>query len=382
MFLHTINVIGLPPRPCTSPDFRSVSFGSIPADLHTILGLMKDIPTPGNFCIFPEKTGSEAFLTWKGGEKRALEHLQLRLKVEEEAFLNGTYLPNHANPNLLSASTSLSAALRFGCLSVRRFYYEIHDLFTNVQDSLPNKYPGGHHITGQLIWREYFYTMSVKNPNYGQMENNPICLDIPWSEPIKEDVEKWKHGRTGFPIIDASMRQLLAEGWLHHTLRNITATFLTRSGLWISWEVGAKHFLKYLLDADWSVCSGNWMWVSSSAFEKLLDSSKFSIIALACQLDPNGDYVKRYVPELRQFPRKYIHEPWKAPIQVQEACECIIGEDYPEPMIDLKRAMQMNSNRMREIRNSLIDSQPHVRPSNEDEIRTFFWINDDVTVKV
>lgn len=157
---------------------------------------------------------------------------------------------------------------------------------------------------------------------------------------------------------------------------------MTRSGLWISWEVGVDHYLKYLLDADWSVCSGNWMWVSSSAFEKLLDSSNFSIIALAYRLDPNGDYVKRYIPELRNFPRKYIHEPWKAPLQVQEVCECIIGDDYPEPMIDLKRAMQINSNRMKEIRDSLIDSKPHVRPSNEDEIRTFFWINDDLSIKV
>lgn len=79
-------------------------------------------------------------------------------------------------------------------------------------------------ILGQLIWREYFYTMSVQNPNYGQMRNNPICLNIPWSTPNDEAVLRWKLGRTGIPIIDAAMRQLLAEGWLHHTLRNIVAT--------------------------------------------------------------------------------------------------------------------------------------------------------------
>ncbi|KAL7030961.1 hypothetical protein ACKWTF_006847 [Chironomus riparius] len=381
MFLHTINVIGYPSKPCEFPDFSHVDFGEIPMNLHMQLGLMNGIPKPEDFSIFREKTGSEVYLTWKGGEKRALEQLELRLAIEQDAFKNGTYLPNQANPDLLGVSTSMSAALRFGCLSVRKFYYAIHDLFASVQEILPNKHPYGHHITGQLIWREYFYTMSIKNPNYGQMKNNPICLNIPWSIPNKDDVLKWKQGKTGFPIIDAAMRQLLTEGWLHHTLRNITATFLTRSGLWISWEVGLDHYLKYLLDADWSVCSGNWMWVSSSAFEKLLDSSNFSIIALAYRLDPNGDYVKRYIPELRHFHQKYIHEPWKAPNNVQEACECIIGDDYPEPMIDLKRAMQINSNRMKEIRDSLIDSKPHVRPSNEDEIRTFFWINDDISVK-
>lgn len=159
-------------------------------------------------------------------------------------------------------------------------------------------------------------------------------------------------------------------------------SFLTRTGLWISWEEGLKHFLKYLLDADWSVCAGNWMWVSSSAFEKLLDSSNFSIIATSYRLDPNGAYIKRYIPELRNFPDKYIHEPWKAPIEVQENVECIIGQDYPTPMIDLRRSMQINSSRMNEIRDSLIGREKScIRPSNEDEIRTFFWIADEVAVK-
>jgi cryptochrome len=158
--------------------------------------------------------------------------------------------------------------------------------------------------------------------------------------------------------------------------------FLTRTGLWASWEVGLAHFLKYLLDADWSVCAGNWMWVSSSAFERLLDSSKFSIIGIAFRLDPNGEYVRRYIPELRDMPDRFIHEPWKAPLEIQRSARCIVGADYPEPMIDLARAMQVNSSRMREIRNSMIEEkQPHVRPSNEDEIRTFFWIADDVAVK-
>lgn len=152
---------------------------------------------------------------------------------------------------------------------------------------------------------------------------------------------------------------------------------MTRTGLWISWEVGLKHFLKYLLDADWSVCAGNWMWVSSSAFEKLLDSSRFSIIAMAYRLDPKGDYVKRYIPELKNYPREYIHEPWKTPFSSQEGFDCVIGEKYPEPIIDLKRAMETNANRMKKIRESLIESHPHVRPSNEDEIRTFFWIADE-----
>jgi cryptochrome len=148
--------------------------------------------------------------------------------------------------------------------------------------------------------------------------------------------------------------------------------------MWLSWEIGFRHFLKYLLDADWSVCAGNWMWVSSSAFEKLLDSSRLGIIPLAQRLDPNGEYIKRYVPELRSLPNKYIHQPWMTPIEIQEDYECIIGQNYPRPIIDLAQASQINCNRMKSIRESLIESRPHVRPSNEEEIRTFFWMPDEI----
>lgn len=137
--------------------------------------------------------------------------MKARVKVEEEAFSNGTYLPNQAEVDLLQQPTSLSPALRFGCLSVRKFYYAIHDKFKEVQQRFPYKLPAGHHITGQLIWREYFYTMSVKNPNYAQMKDNPICLDIPWGRPKEDEVMKWKQGKTGIPIIDASMRQILVK---------------------------------------------------------------------------------------------------------------------------------------------------------------------------
>lgn len=179
---------------------------------HLLINLQQ-IPSPEYFSIY--KNQSEVFLNWQGGEKAALEHLKMRLEVEQEAFSKGTYLPNHANVDLLSPPTSMSTALRYGCLSVRRFFYAIHDKFNEIQKQLPYKLPSGHHITGQLIWREYFYTMSVQNPNYGQMKDNPICLNIPWKTPNDFDVQRWKQGQTGIPIIDASMRQLLVNSYEH-----------------------------------------------------------------------------------------------------------------------------------------------------------------------
>lgn len=228
MMLHTVKVLGLPQRPTPDAvDFTSVNFGLIPEHLAAELGLFTTvnsfdkfifnlmipfcfkIPKPEDFSIFEEACGTESYHHLKGGETNALNQLKRRLVVEQEAFASGTYLPNQANVDLLSPTTSMSAALRFGCLSVRKFYYAIHDKFSEVQEKFSYQVPGGHHITGQLIWREYFYTMSVLNPNYGQMKGNPICLKIPWGVPREGDILKWKQGKTGVPIIDAAMRQLM-----------------------------------------------------------------------------------------------------------------------------------------------------------------------------
>lgn len=149
--------------------------------------------------------------------------------------------------------------------------------------------------------------MSVNNIYYAEMTRNPICLNIEWVEPNKDILDRWKNGFTGFPFIDAVMRQLLCEGWIHHVARNAVACFLTRGDLWISWEYGLQHFFEYLLDADWSVCAGNWMWVSSSAFEQVLDCSEcICPSAFGRRVDPQGEYIRRYVPELRELPTQCL----------------------------------------------------------------------------
>uniref|UniRef100_T1PEJ3 Cryptochrome-1 n=1 Tax=Musca domestica TaxID=7370 RepID=T1PEJ3_MUSDO len=386
MFLHTVQVIGLPPRPADDPDWTNVEFIQIEENLIKELRGFLEFPTPEQFNIFPEKLSYLAKTKWIGGETQALLHLRERLNVEENAFRCGRYLPNQASPNILESPKSMSAHLRFGCLSVRKFYWDVHDLFRTVQlqaEGFGMQMFGGAHITGQLIWREYFYTMSVNNPYYDRMEGNAICLTIPWAPTNIEQLNRWTEGQTGFPLIDAAMRQLLAEGWLHHTLRNTVATFLTRGGLWQNWEHGLRYFLKHLLDADWSVCAGNWMWVSSSAFERLLDSSLVTCpVALAKRLDPLGTYIKQYVPELAKVPQLFIHEPWRMPLEEQEKAECLIGVHYPSPMIDLTLATERNMKAMRDLRMSLTSAgapdktPPHCRPSNEEEVRHFFWLAD------
>ncbi|KAL0841551.1 hypothetical protein ABMA28_015216 [Loxostege sticticalis] len=374
MFLHTVATIGDPPRPVSDVDLFGVKFGSLPECFYEEFTVFDKAPKPEDLGVFLENEDIR-MIRWVGGETAALKQMQQRLDVEHDTFCKGSYLPTHGNPDLLGPPISLSPALRFGCLSVRKFYWAVHDLFRQVhQGSMSSN----HFITGQLIWREYFYTMSVNNPNYGQMAGNPICLDIPWKNPEGDELLRWIDGRTGFPFVDAAMRQLRIEGWLHHAVRNTVASFLTRGTLWLSWEHGLNHFLKYLLDADWSVCAGNWMWVSSSAFEALLDSGACADpVRLGQRLDPSGEYVRRYVPELGRMPGEYIYEPWKAPIEVQERASCIIGKDYPAPMVNHLVAAQRNRNAMKELRDLLQKAPPHCCPSSENEIRQFMWLNEE-----
>jgi cryptochrome len=139
-------------------------------------------------------------------------------------------------------------------------------------------------------------------------------------------LEKWKTGQTGYPFIDAGMRQLLQEGWIHHTVRNAVAVFLTRGDLWLNWEKGGTHFYNNLVDSDWAVNAGNWMWVSSSAFERVLNCSIcIDSVMYGKRLEPSGDYIRRYVPELANFEFEHIHEPWKASLEVQRGANCILG---------------------------------------------------------
>ena len=130
--------------------------------------------------------------------------------------------------------------------------------------------------------------------------------------------------------------------------RHSVACFLTRGHLWISWEDGMKVFDELLLDADWSVNAGTWMWLSCSSFFTqffpVYDPVKFGR-----KVDPNGDYIRRYVPVLKNYPIKYIHEPWMAPEQVQKAAKCVIGTDYPKPMIDHEMAANQNQERMKQV---------------------------------
>ncbi|KAK3593872.1 hypothetical protein CHS0354_011477 [Potamilus streckersoni] len=370
IFRQVTSVLGPPPKPLDIPDFSKIK---IPVQ-HNHAELY-GIPSLQDLGINPDcQEQLQRVHEWVGGETKGQELLGVRINVERKAFEEGIALPNQVHPDLLGTPRTLSPHLRFGCISVRKFYW---CLFSQYSEVYPGETPP-HSIYGQLLWRDYFYTMSVDNGKYDRMEGNPICLNIPWSV-NPEYLDQWTKGETGYPWIDAIMKQLLVEGWVHHVCRHAVSCFLTRGDLWISWEEGLKVFYKYLLDADWSVCAGNWMWVSSSAFEEVLQCPRcYCPVMYGRKMDPKGEYIRRYLPVLKDMPLRYLFEPWKAPREVQEKANCIIGKDYPEPMVEHKKASAYCKKMMEEVKNNLRrlnpEISPHCAPSNPDEVSLYTWI--------
>jgi len=373
-FCHVTKAVGEPQRPLPHQDLSRVKFAKLnETPLASNIEVYPNIPTAE---MLGFKTPPGANKIFKGGETRALEYFNLRLKRERASFENGGFLPNRRDPDILYPTKSLSPDLKFGCISVRRFYWSLMDQFADIHKGTIKP---SYKIVSQLIWREFFYAMSAQNPFYAEMDRNPICINVPWSKNT-EALGRFKAGKTGFPFIDAGMKQTVAEGWCHHVVRNALSMFLTRGDLWISWEEGFRFFMKYLIDADWAVCAGNWMWVSSSAFEKALTSSfNLDPATYGRRVDPYGTYIKKHLPILNKFPVEYIFEPWLAPIDVQEEAGCIIGKDYPAPMVDHKQAVKRNVERMVDLARRLMENcnmqEPtHIKPSNPQETREFLGL--------
>ncbi|XP_058840095.1 cryptochrome-1-like [Topomyia yanbarensis] len=274
-----------------------------------------------------------------GGETEGLR--RLREYMKRKTWVCSFEKPK-TSPNSLEPSTTvLSPYLKFGCLSSRLFMSELNKVLKGQKHSQPPV-----SLVGQLMWREFYYCAAAAEPNFDKMVGNKICLQIPWIT-NKVHLEAWTYGRTGYPFIDAIMRQLRQEGWIHHLARHAVACFLTRGDLWISWEEGQRVFEELLLDADWALNAGNWMWLSASAFFHQY-FRVYSPVAFGKKTDPEGRYIRKYVPELAKFPPGIIYEPWKASPETQAKLRCVIGKDYPNRIVIHEEISKQNIRKMTE----------------------------------
>ncbi|XP_052894924.1 cryptochrome-2 [Anopheles moucheti] len=272
-----------------------------------------------------------------GGETEALRRMDDSLS--RKTWVCNFEKPN-TSPNSLEPSTTvLSPYLKFGCLSVRLFYGRVSEIIKGQKHSQPPV-----SLIGQIMWREFYYCVAAVTPSFDKMVGNSVCLQVDW-DTNQDHLEAWTHGRTGYPFIDAIMRQLRREGWIHHLARHAVACFLTRGDLWISWEEGQRVFEELLLDADWALNAGNWMWLSASAFFHQF-FRVYSPVAFGKKTDPEGKFIRKYVPELARFPAGIIYEPWKANLETQKKLGCIIGKDYPHRIVVHEEISKVNVQRM------------------------------------
>lgn len=296
------------------------------------------VPTLEELGFDTEGLGPAVF---HGGEAEALTRLERHL--ERKAWVASFERPKMSQQSLFPSQNVLSPYLRFGCLSARLFYWKLRELYRKVKKRKDPPLS----LHGQLLWREFFYTVATNNPNFDRMKDNPLCVQIPWDK-NPEALAKWAEGKTGFPWIDAIMMQLRQTGWIHNLARHSVACFLTRGDLWISWEEGMKVFEELLLDADWSVNAGMWMWLSCSSFFQQFFHC-YCPVGFGKRADPTGDFIRTYLPVLKGYPAKYIYEPWTAPESVQRAAKCIIGKDYPVPMVNHAEVSKLNTGRMKQV---------------------------------
>ncbi|KAJ1429111.1 Rossmann-like alpha/beta/alpha sandwich fold [Sesbania bispinosa] len=312
-----VKLAGEPPSPL------STKHSSLPPVGHLGSCDISEVPTLKDLGY--EDTKQDEFSPFKGGESEALKRLADCMKDKK-------WVANFEKPKgnpaafLRPATTVLSPYLKFGCLSSRYFYHCIQDVYK----SAPKHTSPPVSLLGQLLWRDFFYTAAFGTPNFDRMEGNRICKQIPWKDDDKL-LEAWRDSRTGFPWIDAIMVQLRQCGWMHHLARHSVACFLTRGDLFIHWEKGRDVFERLLIDSDWAINNGNWMWLSCSSFFYQYNRI-YSPTTFGKKYDPNGDYIRHFLPVLKDMPRAYIYEPWTAPLSIQTKANCIIGKDYPKPV--------------------------------------------------
>ena len=329
-FMKLVSKVGEPPAPLPTPQ-------QLPpvGDLGLLEG--SGLPTLAELGHHDQPAGL-AFVT--PGEQGALGMLSgwtlapARIAgFEKPATDPSAYAP--------AATTRLSAHMKFGSLSPRTFYRALRE--AEQAAGAHSKPPTS--LVGQLLWREMFTTIGAATPNYDRMVGNPVCRQIDWDD-TPELLVAWTGGHTGYPWIDAAMRQLNTEGWMHHLARHSVACFLTRGDLWQSWEAGQDVFDRLLVDADWSLNASNWMWLSASAYFTAIDRI-YSPVAFPKKYAGAAAYVRHYLPELAGVPDRHLLEPWTMTAEQQRQAGCVLGRDYPLPIVDHAPARERNLGRMR-----------------------------------
>ncbi len=269
------------------------------------------------------------------GEKGAKSRFQALKKNIQDYDIDRDF------PAITNGTSGLSIHLRFGTISIRAL----------VRFAMNESSQGAKTWLSELIWRDFYQTILDCFPYAAKGSFKPAYDRIKW-EGNPKHFKLWVDGMTGYPIVDAAMRHFKRTGWMHNRLRMIVASFLTKD-LLIDWRKGEAWFARNLLDFDLAANNGGWQWAASTGCDAQPYFRIFNPITQSKRFDPKGDFIKSEIPELRMFSSKNIHWPIGAKQTEQSRAGCVLGKDYPLPIVDhaLQRKLAINMYEKAKIKN-------------------------------
>lgn len=305
---HSLSHIG---RPIPAPEWLSS-----PPQLASL-----DVPDS------PKSTPLGIFLA---GESAAYKRL--------EAFVdNDIYRYAESRDRMdLDSTSGLSPYFKFRMLSARQAVWAAQEAGARAQDTAGRK--GVETWLNELIWREFYAIMLYYFPAVLGTAFRPALRKIRWHED-PTGFTAWMEGHTGYPVVDAAMRQLNGIGWMHNRARMIAASFLVKD-LLIDWRLGERYFMQHLLDGDPASNNGGWQWIAGTGTDAAPYFRIFNPVLQGKKYDQHGAFIRRWVPELSRVPDAFIHTPWAMPDVVQSQSGCRIGKHYPAPIVDHATARQ------------------------------------------
>ena len=267
---------------------------------------------------------SGGFSEWRPGEAGARERLDRFADAYLQGYVSGREAPGR------DETSKLSPHLRFGDVSPYQVWAKIDEVEGRVFGQDVETF------RKELVWRDFNHHLLH---HIGKLEDENVYAKydaLPWRD-APDELRAWQKGRTGYPIVDAGMRQLWQTGWMHNRVRMICASFLVKH-LLIDWREGERWFWDCLVDGDPANNPGNWQWVAGTGADATPFFRIFNPITQGQKFDAEGDYVRRWVPELADLPTKHIHTPWEAPTKVLADAGVTLGETYPKPIVEHRAA--------------------------------------------
>jgi deoxyribodipyrimidine photo-lyase len=267
-------------------------------------------------------------MRWNISEAGANERLDEFVMDELQDYREGRNFPDKANVS------RLSPYLHFGQISVNTVWHRAADAgaFITNEQSLDT-------FMSELGWREFSYYLLYHFPGLPTDNLQARFNLFPWAENTEADLKAWQQGKTGYPLVDAGMRELYSTGYMHNRVRMVVGSFLVKN-LLIHWHAGEQWFWDCLVDADLASNSAGWQWIAGCGADAAPFFRIFNPITQSEKFDKQGSYIRRYVPELAKMPEKYLHAPWLAPTEILAAAGVDIGQNYPAPIIDIKESRE------------------------------------------